>query len=279
MTPLSLALAEGRAVLAAAGIENPFFEASLLLSHALGVRREQLYLMEGGPVSTSSRYAGFLERRASGECAAYILGRKEFRGLDFTVRPAVLVPRPDTETLVETALEAPDAPFLLDLCTGSGAVAIALKHELPEMEVWAADISAPALDIARENARRLLGKDLSVRFYQGDLFAALPPSPPRFSVITANAPYIPSAAIAGLSPEVRREPRIALDGGEDGLDLIRRIIGDAPPYLMPGGILLLEADPSQMETITGLLEARGFTGVQIRKDLSGNDRVISGRLP
>jgi release factor glutamine methyltransferase len=296
MTRLSQALNEGRARLAASGIENPHFEASLLLAHALGVKREQVYLLEGSGrrevqaadgsrAEALLRYAGFLKRRLSGECAAYILGRKEFWGLDFNVTPTVLVPRPDTETLVEAALTILDnagprgkVARVLDLCTGSGAAAIALKHERPETELWATDCSARALELAGKNARRLLGGS-AIRFYRGDLFTALPPPLPFFSLITANAPYVPSAAISALSPEVRREPRIALDGGKDGLDLIRRIIKDAPRYLEPSGFLLLEADPSQMKTIRGLLEARGFSGVRIITDLSGAGRVITGALP
>jgi release factor glutamine methyltransferase len=171
---------------------------------------------------------------------------------------------------------------VLDLCTGSGAVAIALKHEMPELEVYATDISPEALAVATVNASRLLPPD-SIHFYQGDLYDALHSSlftfHSSFSLIVCNSPYVPTAEISNLSPEVRREPILALDGGRDGLDLIRRIISSAPLYLEPGGVLLLEADPRQMHTITVLLDQAGFIDVQIHKDLSGRERVIGGRKP
>ena len=299
------ALAEGRARLART--ENPALDAGLLLSLVLGVGREKLYLdfAEVSPEDLS-RFREYLERRLSGECTAYITGRKEFYGLDFRVTQAVLVPRPDTETLVEAALEELSAfpshrLSLLDLCTGSGAVAVALKHEKPELDVWASDISGEALEIARFNAEKLLAgrENAGIRFLHGDLYdplterPAMPDGPlpggpvtPKFTVITANAPYVPSAGIAGLAREVQNEPRIALDGGEDGLDLIRRIIAGAPRYLVRGtagrpgygGVLLLEADPSQTQKIAAVMERHGFGEIYTRKDLSGGDRVIAGRL-
>jgi release factor glutamine methyltransferase len=170
---------------------------------------------------------------------------------------------------------------VLDLCTGSGAVAIALKHERPEWEVWATDISAEALETAQTNAARLLPPG-SVTFYQGDLYESLHCSlliaHCSFSIIVSNPPYVPTAEIARLSPEVRKEPALALDGGGDGLDVIRKIISGAPGFLRPGGMLLLEADPRQMEKIAGLFEKNGFTDVKIYNDLSGRERVIGGRL-
>jgi release factor glutamine methyltransferase len=174
-------------------------------------------------------------------------------------------------------------------------VAIALKHERPEWEVWATDISAEALETAKTNAARLLPPG-SIHFCHGDLFAALLPLFPvpcslptvpssllpvtcsLFTVIVSNPPYIPTAEIAGLSPEVRGEPALALDGGGDGLDVIRKIIAGALEFLCPGGMLLLEADPRQMEKIAGLFEKNGFTDVKIYNDLSGRERVIGGRL-
>ena len=322
---LARALAEGQTRLASAGIKRPRLDALLLLAHALGIRREQIYQrldhdindmrdmknMEGGSLPpdeslrlslppsagdtpatppderlrlSSSRYENYIRRRADGECTAYITGIKEFRGLEFSVGPAVLVPRPDTETLVEAALECAGLPGetgaplpVLDLCTGSGAVALALYAERPGVEVWASDISEEALKLAEANAARLFGAPETVRFFLGDLYAALPGK--RFSLITANAPYVPSGAITGLSREVQKEPKIALDGGKDGLDIIRRIITGAPERLVPGAFLLLEADPSQMPETARLLEQSGFTAVQTTKDLAGRERVIRGRLP
>jgi release factor glutamine methyltransferase len=302
-------LVRGTTLLAQNSINSPALDAALLLADTLNINREKLYTAANRDTSEeqSQRYTELLERRLGGECIAYILGRKEFWGLEFIVSPAVLVPRPDTEILVEAALakirqritrsavsaasagagirSAEDtARFsLLDLCTGSGAVAIALKHEVTSAKVWASDISAEVLAIARRNAERLLAAapdSDAVIFIQGNLFAALPgPAAPRFAFITANAPYVPSGGIAHLAPELRREPLLALDGGADGLDLIRQIIAESPSYLEPGGWLLLEADPSHMETITRLMKKRGFWKTERFRDLAGLERVIAGVLP
>ncbi|MDR1240031.1 MAG: peptide chain release factor N(5)-glutamine methyltransferase [Treponema sp.] len=306
-------LAAGTARLNMARIDSPGLDATLFLAETLGLSREQLILRGPGPLpeTASRRFFQFIDRRIAGECTAYILGRKEFRGLDFLVNPGVLVPRPDTETLVEAALAElevrrtventgsasglfppPPPASLLDLCTGSGAVAVALKHEWPALEVFAADISPEALETARLNAARLLGavseapagpeapkiqpEFSNLSFVQSDLFDRISR---RFHLITANPPYVESGSIDGLSPEVRREPRLALDGGADGLDLIRVIIAGAPEHLFPGGALLLEADPRQMSRIVSLLEQQGFLDIQSSRDLSGAERVIRGRTP
>jgi len=286
------ALAEASATFAAAGIESSGLDASLLLAEVLNVSRSSLMAAASQPLTETSRAAfdRFIKRRLAGECTAYILGRKEFYGLDFQVNPAVLVPRPDTETLVEAALEQltmNGQPLrVLDLCTGCGAVAIALKRAMPELEVWATDISAEALEVAWANARRLLPAE-AIHFCHGDLFDALSNEQSSlssffsflFSLVISNPPYIPTAEIAGLSPEVRREPVLALDGGSDGLDIIRNIISRAPEFLCSGGSLLLEADPRQMQRINTLLVQAGFTGIQTRRDLSGTERVIGGKKP
>jgi len=274
-------LSEGTGLLAEKGIATPALDAALLLAEVTGFSREKLYTHPDHQVSEeqSERYFEFLTRRQNGECTAYILGRKEFWGLDFSVTPAVLVPRPDTEILVETALSLLCPPaVVLDLCTGSGAVAIALKHQCPALDVWASDISQSALEIARGNAKRL---GCPVNFVQGDLFTALPAGAETvrsFRLITANAPYIASAHIETLAVEVRQEPRLALDGGSDGLEIIRRIIREAPPHLEAGGFLVLEADPSQMGTIALLMKERGFHKPELFPDLSGQNRVIAGSL-
>jgi release factor glutamine methyltransferase len=280
-------------------IGTPSLDASLLLAEVLQKDRVWLIAEASRPLDEKDlhKFQSLLQRRRSGESAAYILGRKEFRSLMFTVSPAVLVPRPDTETLVEAALEnlkGKKSPAVLELCTGSGAVAVALKNEAPEIEIYACDISAAAVEIAAANAARLL-PEKSVRFFQADLFT-LPPKTesdikqnftqlpaaaeklPFFSLILANPPYVPSAEIEGLSPEVQAEPRIALDGGPDGLSLIRRIIHEASGHLENGGSLLLEADPRQMESIRALLVREGYTGIQTYKDLSGVERVTGARL-
>ena len=270
-------------------------DASLLLAEVLNTSRSSLIAADSRPLDEAAlaAFRALVKRRLSGECVAYILGRKEFYGLDFMVNPAVLVPRPDTETLVEAALAsikqlaATNQPLrVLDLCTGSGAIAVALKrnfalkHTMAELEVWGTDISAEALAVARANAARLLPPD-SIHFCHSDLFSAL--SPP-FHLIASNAPYVPTAEIAALAPEVRGEPLLALDGGGDGLGVIGRIISGAPRLLSCGGMLLLEADPRQMERIAALLAQAGgplvggppmgFTDIQTYRDLSGAERVI-----
>jgi release factor glutamine methyltransferase len=292
-------LAEGTALLSSFhpsfSIDTPALDAALLLADLLRTGREGLIIAgpETVPGDIRKRYARSLERRLSGECVALILGRREFRGLDFTVTPEVLVPRPDTETLVEAALgwidrqAAPEGLALLDLCTGSGAVAIALKHERPLLSVYASDISPRALEVARGNAEKLLGTEPPGKaaspppliFFESDLFAGLdtrPDLPRQFHLITANPPYIPTGLIPSLAAEVRREPRLALDGGEDGLTLLRHIISGAAAHLYPGSMLLLEADPRQMGTLRGLLVSGGYKGIEIYKDLSGLERVIGG---
>jgi release factor glutamine methyltransferase len=286
---------------------SPALDAALLLGDILHAGRTELLVKSGDPLpaGAEARYQLSLEKRLSGQSVAYIRGRKEFRGLDFIVTPAVLVPRPDTETLVEAALEtlariAPlPGPLVLDLCTGSGAVAVALKHERPDLRVYAADISAPALEIARLNAAKLLPPAVAaadavaiagavakddpaltfIEFIESDLFENIPRPPPGFTLITANPPYVPRGLIDTLAPEVRREPRLALDGGETGLDLIRRIIDGAPSFLRPGGALLLEADPSQFSAIDAILRSRGYGTIQRYHDLSGRPRVAAGSYP
>jgi len=278
------ALSEGRAALAeAAAVGTSALDASLLLASILNMSRSSLVAADAQPLAEASlaAFRGLVKRRLAGECVAYIVGRKEFYGLDFQVTPAVLVPRPDTETLVEVALAelkrlaTTNQPLrVLDLCTGSGAIAVALKHTMPELEVWAADISAEALAVARANAARLLPVD-AIHFCRGDLFGALGAGGAlAFHLIVSNPPYVPAAEIAGLAPEVRGEPLLALDGGDDGLAVIRGIISGAPQVLSSGGALLLEADPRQMGQITALLQQTGFTDIQTRRDLSGAERVI-----
>jgi len=285
-------LTRGKRLLSSKNIASHNLDAVLLLAEVSGFSREKLITHYNSELSEtkSKRYFELLERRYRGECIAYILERKEFWGLNFTVTPAVLVPRPETEILVETALailRCDTSPkntcnasgtdigrSVLDLCTGSGAVAIALKHECPNLEVRAADVSNKALVIARKNAETL---GCTITFLQGDLFNALDKQS-RFFLVTANAPYIPSGEIDLLMPEVKNEPRLALDGGFDGLEIIRRIIKEAPLFLEKGGYLVLEADPFQMEIIAVLMKDNGFSEPALYKDLAGYNRVIAGKL-
>jgi len=276
--------AKGTALLkspcASAFIETPALDAALLLAEILHSRREYLLARANDEVTgrDCEKYRLLLARRRSGECVAYILGRKEFRGMEFAVNPKVLVPRPDTETLFEAALEyigTEEGISVLDLCTGSGALAISLKKERPFISVTASDICPGALETAALNAGRLLNGDSAVSFIQSDIFENLPD---RYDIIVSNPPYVPSGEIPNLAPEVQLEPRIALDGGEDGLAITGQIIARAPDHLLPGGVLLLEADPAQMPQIRALLEDHGFTSVRLHRDLADKDRVISSRL-
>jgi release factor glutamine methyltransferase len=279
-------LNEGTALLSSRHIDTPALDAGLLLVEVLHTDKAGLIINRGAVVTEEDAraYRRLLERRLGGECTAYILGRKEFRGLEFTVTPDVLVPRPDTETLVEAVLELtgqekntrPRGLGILDLCTGSGAVAIALKNERPCLEVWASDISKKALAAAKANAEKLLGSAGAVHFVESDLFEGFRAGA-VFDLIAANPPYIARAEIETLSAEVRGEPRLALDGGGDGLDIIRRITAGAGAFLAPGGCLLMEADPRQMQAIAGLLTGAGWTGIRIWKDLAGRERVIGGQ--
>ena len=287
------ALAEGNRLLklpcTSASIDTPNLDAALLLAETLHIDRAGLLIRGNDRLNEEDHlhFKKLLERRRSGECIAYILGRKEFRSLQFTVSPHVLVPRPDTETLLDAAIERIKTHVMpqrqdktlsiLDLCTGSGAVAISLKNEIPQADVWATDISAEALEIAKTNTKRLLTID-AIHFYCGDLFHALP-DVLSFDIIVSNPPYIPSGELSSLAPEVQMEPQLALDGGKDGLELIRKIIPQAKERLLSGGFLLLEADPEQMPSIRSLLSDYCFGNINVSKDLAGRERVISAKVP
>ena len=279
-------------------IDTPNLDGALLLAEVLSCRREDLLDWGNQPLSPEdhARFKALLDRRRSGECVAYILGHKEFWGLTFIVNPQVLVPRPDTETLVEAALAYLDSleaqsprpgetllepgpqrrPLrVLDLCTGSGAIAVSLKHERPLLSVAAADISAAALEVAAANAERLLEAHTGgITFYESDLLAGVPGT---FDMIVTNPPYIPSDHIVSLAPETQGEPHIALDGGEEGLDLVEGIISQGRTRLEEGGIIFLEADPSQMEDIAALFRKYGYGDLRLYQALSGSERVISAR--
>jgi len=284
------AIAEGKRALKSpcfkALITTPDLDAYLLLAETLRLSKEEL-ITHGETILTPDahkRFDEFLGRRMGGECVAYILGKKEFRGLDFFVNPSVLVPRPDTELLVEAVLgkrelwnkigARGETIRALDLCTGSGAIAVSLKNEMPGLELWAADISAEALETAKANAEQHQILE-SIHFCQGHLFEALTAGL-TFHAILSNPPYIPSAEIKRLPPEVQREPRLALDGGEDGLEIIMEIISRTPDYLESGGTLLLEAGPEQMKSVSQALEKNRFINIKTYNDLSGLERVIEG---
>ncbi|MDR2448134.1 MAG: peptide chain release factor N(5)-glutamine methyltransferase [Treponema sp.] len=274
MKTINTLLIEGKSLLKDS-VDTPDLDASLLLADALGCSRTQLLRAVSESVSEESEiiYKNALERRLSGECVAYIVGYKEFWGLRLAVNSAVLTPRPDTETLVEATLavaDANDARSCLDLCAGSGAVAIALKHERPHLVVTGSDISKSAVDVARANAE---AHHVYVQWIESDLFDRIEGC---FDIIVSNPPYIPTSMIAGLAPEVRKEPRLALDGGADGLDIIKKIIVEAKTRLNQGGALLMEADPRQMPAVTELLRENTYQAIRTYKDLSGCERAIGG---
>ncbi len=266
------------------GIESARLDADLLVAHALGQRRIALYLDLDRPLEDAELGAvrALVERRRKFEPVAYILGEREFYGRAFEVTSSVLIPRPDTETLVEEALRAVKRDALpgrlLDLCTGSGAVALTLAAELPERALLATDISAEALAVAARNAQRL-GVLERVSFAEGDLFAVLPAGE-RFAAITVNPPYIGSEELATLAPDVRdHEPHLALDAGTDALSFYRRLALGAGEALARGGQLLVEVGYTQAEQVCALFREAGFVDVQSAKDLSGTARVVRGRYP
>lgn len=261
-------------------LPSPRLDAELLAASALGLARIQLYAQSDRPLVTSELGAlrELVRRRQAGEPVAYITGHKEFWGLDLAVDPRVLIPRPDTETLVEEALERvpPDAaPKVADVGTGSGAIALALAKERPNARVFATDVSPDALAVARGNAERL---GLGITILEGTLADPLRPLG-AWDLVVANLPYVPTAEIARLSPEVGREPRLALDGGADGLDLLRALLAQTPDLLAAGGEVLLEVGAGQAPAVSGLCVAAGLVEVRTRRDLGGVERVVCGRRP
>ncbi|WP_431128191.1 peptide chain release factor N(5)-glutamine methyltransferase [Variovorax paradoxus] len=271
-TPTTVAQALAASV--ARGIDR--LDAQLLLLHALGrAPHDRAWLLAHDTDAISgaawAALSAQLSRRLAGEPVAYLLGEKEFHGLDLRVDPRVLVPRPDTETLVDWALQCLQgrtAPRVLDLGTGSGAIALALQHARPDAQVDAVDASADALAVAKANAQRLA---LSVRFSQAHW---LDGAASGYTVIASNPPYI--AADDPHLPALRHEPAAALVAGPDGLDDIRQIVRDAPLHLAEGGWLLLEHGHDQAAAVRQLLQTRGFAEVQSREDLAGIQRCSGG---
>jgi len=265
-----------------AGIAAARLEAQLLLAHVLSCSRMQLYTGFDKPLGEPelAAYRALIKRRLGGESVSYLLGEQEFWGLTFHVNEHVLVPRPDTETLIEVTrqLRADRAApcRILDLCTGSGAIAIALAKELPAATLVATDVSIEAVAIAKKNAERNgVGDRVDVRV--GDLFA--PVVGEQFDIIVSNPPYIASAVIPTLSAEVRREPALALDGGADGLAFYRRICGDARGYLSQfRGWLVVEHGYDQADSVRALFEQAEFVNIELTHDLGKNPRITRGAL-
>ncbi len=269
----ALRTAEG--MLREAQVPDARLDAEYLLAEVLDAPR-LLVCLSGETVLTEARLEAFfalVERRKTREPLQYILGTQPFMGFDFLVTPDVLIPRADTEALCEQALlYAADGKKVLDLCTGSGALAVAIKKLSPLCLVTAADISNEALEIAKQNAAM---NKADVRFVQGDLWEAVPNE--RFSVIVSNPPYIPTADLPALQEEVKREPSLALDGGADGLNFYRRIIEGAPAHLEAGGALLLETGDGEHETVARMM-VKDFENIRTVNDLNGLPRVVLGTL-
>lgn len=248
--------------------ENPDakVDVRILLEEILGLKSLNLSANRAVSETELSRLEAALSRRIAGEPLQYILGKAWWMGLCLRVDRRVLIPRQDTETLAELALQflrPIPSPRVLDLCTGSGAIGLCIAHDRSDARVTLADISSEALEVARENAR-LLGTQ--VETMQGDLFAPL--AGREFDLIACNPPYIPTGEIGGLQAEVQKEPRLALDGGADGLDFYRRIAEEAPRYLAGGGYLLLEVGIGQAEAVVALV------GGEAVRDLNGVERVV-----
>ena len=259
-------------------LEDPMLEARVLLSH-LGFSPLKQITDKDETVSSDivSKALSMMEKRASGYPMAYITGVKEFWGMDFKVNENVLIPRPDTETLVETAIylyrEKIKKGRILDLCTGSGAIATSLSKEL-DTDVTLSDISPLAAEVAKENYERLTGRKADIRI--GDLFESLEGE--KFSLIVTNPPYLTQKWCNEVENEVKKEPYIALFGfDEDGLGIIRRILENAGKFLEKEGYIAFECDYRQCANLSLLLETEGYSGVNIKKDLSGKDRVVYGK--
>jgi len=281
-------LLQSVARLAAAGSDSPRLDGEVLLAHSLNMSREQLLVASELAIAPpdARRFETLLARRLQREPVAYITGKQEFWSREFAVTPDVLIPRPDTERLVEVALlrvaQFPDSQPLriADLCTGSGAVAVCLASELPSAQIYATDISLAALTIARGNAETHQVAQ-RMQFFAGDLFDALVPrSEIRFDLIASNPPYVRRGEIVTLAPEVSRwEPRIALDGGADGLEFYRRIAAAAADYLAERGALVLEVGADMASAVLAICADTGrYREIEVFQDYAGRDRVVSAQL-
>lgn len=261
-------------------------EAEFLLTHLLKRKRYELYLNSSLTLTDAEEedFLSFIERRANREPAQYITGETEFRGLAFKVTMDTLIPRPETELLIDEAIEAArafkdKALTIIDLCTGSGCIAVSAAVELPESVVYATDISKAALVVAEENAERN-GVAGRIMFIEGDLFWPLRDTGFKGAhIIVTNPPYVAETEKESLAPEVKDfEPHAALFGGTDGLAFIKRIIKKAPDFLLPGGYLIMEIGWDQAEKVKGLFEADGrYEGVRVRRDYGGVERIVVGR--
>ncbi len=274
-------LAHAAAQLTASGCPDPEIDARWMAEDTLGMSRTDLKFESERaiPAEALERLEAMLERRRAGEPVQYILGSADFMGLQFQVGPGVLIPRQDTETLVEAALialqtAAAPAPAVLDLCAGSGCIGLSLASLAPHAQVTLADYSREALEIARKNMHAL---GVKAELRHGDLFAAVGRA--RYDLIASNPPYIPRGELAQLQREVQYEPRLALDGGPDGLDFYRRIADGAGAHLNPGGSVYLEVGIGQAPAVLELLKV-GLPCIEAGtiKDLNGIERVVFAKI-
>ena len=283
---ISEALKHASATLRAALISNDLLDAQTLLAHALNCDRTYLIVNYNQPLTDEQQtnYQALIARRATGEPLQYITGEQEFFGLPFIVTPAVLIPRPETELIVEETIRlaqaldhAPVIPFIIDAGTGSGCIAVALARELEDAQLYATDISSAALAVARQNAARN-GVAARIEFIQCDWLAGLPDGL-RADFIVSNPPYIAADEMADLQREVRDwEPHAALTDGADGLSFYRRLLADAPPRLRAGGWLLCELGYQQSAAITALVDAAVWSTHYLLHDLQGIPRILVAQL-
>lgn len=265
-----MALAIATAELRDAGCDTPRLDAELLLADAMGTTRTQLHLAPERELTRteSDRFAELLRRRRAREPVAYVLGKRAFRYIELTVDDRVLVPRPESEGLVETGLTLPTGARVVDVGTGSGAIALALKHERPDLEVLGADVSADALEVARANARAL---GLDVTFVQSDLLDGVDG---ELDAILSNPPYVAKRDLPTLQPEVTAEPDVAVFGGFDGFEIVRRLV---PAAVQRAPLVAIEVGMGMAQTVGGMLRDAGAATVEVQRDLAGIERVVVGR--
>lgn len=283
-------IAAGTETLQSNSVESARLDANALLAHVLGRDRAFMIAHGSDPLSAEQfeQFQSLVARRAAGEPLQYITGHQEFYKLDFIVTPDVLIPRPETELIVEAALELfanSLAPCFADICTGSGCIAISLLHELPAAQGVGVDNSAAALQVAHANAGRHHVSD-RLTLIQSDLFSRIesaasgprktgrPRGPEPFDLIVSNPPYVSAAEMKTLPREVQHEPALALAAGVDGLTVIRRLLNDAPPYLVQGGYLIFEIGFGQHEVVAGLVDVTTWEMIGISNDLQGIPRVV-----
>jgi release factor glutamine methyltransferase len=279
---IAQAIAEGARALEDAIIDEPRRTASALLAHALSLDRAQLIIRSGEPIDEAryEKFNDFINRRAVGEPLQYITGHQEFYNLDFEVSRDVLIPRPETEFLIERVIalsQSVSAPIIIDVGTGSGCIAVTLAVNLPAASILATDISPSALDVARRNARHHK-VDERIEFLEGDLLAPVGKLRGAIDILASNPPYVPTSDRESLQREVRDwEPEVALFGGEDGIDFYRRLLEEGREYIKAGGWMVCEIGYSQLEAISRMIDPRAWVVEEVTRDLQGIPRTLTVR--